>query len=110
VRFYDAPINPEEIIDVATKNVKDQNLFVHKGIFRPGAKPTDYYSTSDEHGEAVAIVTKPVTSTKKYYKVKAGDTLSEIAGKNRTTISKICQLNGIRQTTTIQIGRSLRVK
>ena len=110
VRFYDAPINPEEIIDVATKNVKDQNLFVHKGIFRPGAKPTDYYSTSDEHGEAVTIVTKPVTSTKKYYKVKSGDTLSEIAGKNRTTISKICQLNGIRQTTTLQIGRSLRVK
>jgi hypothetical protein len=111
VRFYDAPINPEEIIDLAEKNVKDQNLFVHKGIFRPGAKPSDYYNNGHDHGMEVAMVTKPSTvSAKKYYKVKSGDTLSQIAAKNNTTISKICQLNGIRQTTTLQIGRSLRVK
>ncbi|MES2589649.1 MAG: M23 family metallopeptidase [Bacteroidota bacterium] len=110
VRFYDAPINPEEIIDVASKTIKDQNLFVHRGIFRPGAKPTDYYNQTDEHGEAVTTISKPSTASRKYYKVRSGDTLSEIAGKNRTTISKICQLNGIRQTTTLQIGRQLRVK
>ncbi|MFN5416397.1 MAG: peptidoglycan DD-metalloendopeptidase family protein [Flavobacteriia bacterium] len=114
VRFYDAPLNPEEIIDLANKTVKDQNLFVHKGIFRPGAKPSDYYNTSDgdAHGTQVASVAKHTTtaSSKKYYKVKSGDTLGQIASKNHTTISKICQLNGIRQTTTLQIGRSLRVK
>jgi murein DD-endopeptidase MepM/ murein hydrolase activator NlpD len=110
VRFYDAPINPEEIIDVANKTVKDQNLFVHKGIFRPGAKPSDYYQ-GDGHGTEVASVAKPVSnSTRKYYRVKSGDTLSEIATKNHTTITKICQLNGIRRTTTLQIGRQLRVR
>lgn len=112
VRFYDAPINPEEVIDLANKTVKDQNLFVHKGIFRPGAKPSDYYQQGDSHGSDVAAVTKvsKPTTTKKYYKVKSGDTLSQIAAKNHTTISKICQLNGIRQSTTLQIGRQLRVK
>jgi hypothetical protein len=111
VRFYDAPINPEEIIDIAGKTVKDQNLFVHKGIFRPGAKPSDYYLQGDGHGTEVATVAKVApTSTKKYYRVKSGDTLSQIAAKNHTTISRICQLNGIRQTTTLQIGRQLRVK
>jgi LysM repeat protein len=50
------------------------------------------------------------TSLKKYYKVKSGDTLTEIADRNQTTVSKICQLNGIRPTSTLQIGRSLRVK
>ncbi len=112
VRFYDAPLNPEEIIDLTNKTVKDQNLFVHKGIFRPGAKPTDYYNTNDgdSHGTQVASVAKHTTATKKYYKVRSGDTLGQIASKNHTTISKICQLNGIRQTTTLQIGRSLRVK
>jgi N-acetylmuramoyl-L-alanine amidase len=59
--------------------------------------------------ERVAAVVKPAV-TKKYYKVRPGDTLSEIASKNRTTISAICKLNGIRETTTLQIGRSLRVK
>jgi hypothetical protein len=109
VRFYDAPINPEEIVDIANKNVKDLNLFVHKGLFRPGAKPSDYYDGQDEHGSSVAAVSKP-SLDRKYYKVRPGDTLSEIAAKNRTTISKICQLNGIRQTTTLQIGRQLRVR
>lgn len=110
VRFYDAPLNPEEMIDFAAKEVKDPNLLVHRGLFRPGAKPSDYY---EEHGhshtENVAAVVRPV-ATKKYYKVRSGDTLSEIAAKNNTTISKICKLNGIRETTTLQIGRSLRVK
>lgn len=111
VRFYDAPMNPEEIIDVAAKTVKDQNLFVHKGLFRPGAKPSDYYESQGDHaGGAVAAVSKPATASRKYYRVKSGDTLSEIAAKHHTTISKICQLNGMRQTTTLQIGKQLRVK
>lgn len=111
VRFYDAPMNPEEMIDFAKKDLKDPNLFVHKGLFRPGAKPTDYYEGHDHAGEHVAAVARPASSSaKKYYKVRSGDTLSEIATKNNTTISKICQLNGIRQTTTLQIGRNLRVR
>lgn len=110
VRFYDAPLNPEEMIDFAAKQVKDPNLFVHRGLFRPGAKPSDYFEDhGHSHTENVAAVVRPV-ATKKYYKVRSGDTLSEIAAKNNTTISKICKLNGIRETTTLQIGRSLRVK
>ena len=110
LRFYDAPMNPEEVIDFDNLKLKDQNLLVHKDLFRPGAKPSDF----GEHGESAAnelpikpIVLKPVH---KYYKVRPGDTLSEIATKNNTTILKICQLNGIRQSTSLQIGRSLRVK
>jgi len=109
LRFYDAPINPEEVIDFDNLRLKDQNLLVHKNLFRPGAKPSDFF----EHGELAtiplptkAVVLRPVH---KYYKVRAGDTLSEIATKNSTTIAKVCQLNGIRQTTPLQIGRSLRV-
>ena len=109
VRFYDAPMNPEEIIDVNTKTVKDQNLFVHRGLFRPGAKPSDYYESQGDNGSVVAAVSKP-TVNRKYYRVRSGDTLSEIAARNHTTISKVCQLNGIRQTTTLQIGRQLRVR
>lgn len=108
LRFYDAPMNPEEVIDFDNKKCKDQNLLVHKGLFRPGAKPSDF----GEHGESTTpVVTAPVVRpVHKYYKVKPGDTLTAIANKNRTTVSKICQLNGIRQTTALQIGRNLRVK
>lgn len=108
VRFYDSPMNPEEVIDFAKKEVKDENLMVHSGIFRPGAKPSD----SQTAGEAIASVqSKPAAAgAKKYYKVRSGDTLGEIASRNNTTVSKLCSLNGIKPTTLLQVGRSLRVK
>lgn len=115
VRFYDAPMNPEEVIDFTKKEVKDDNLMVHSGIFRPGAKPTDA-TTNGESPELIATAVKPKpvtpkpTTAKKYYKVRPGDTLSEIASRNNTTVSKLCSLNGIKPTTTIQVGRQLRVK
>jgi LysM repeat protein len=108
VRFYDASINPEEVIDFEKRVCKDDNLFVFSSLFRPGAKPTDM-----EGDEADPVVLTPPlvqAAQRKYYKVRSGDTLSEIADRNQTTVSKICQLNGIRPTETLQIGRSLRVK
>lgn len=113
VRFYDAPLNPEEIIDFEGKKLKDENLFVHKGVLRPGAKPSDYYDNHEGHShtESIAAVSRAKTVTKgSYYRVKSGDTLSQIAAKNNTTVAAICRLNGIKQTTTLQIGRSLRVR
>ncbi len=109
VRFYDAPMNPEQIIDFAKKEVKDENLLITRNLFRPGAKPTD---ASAESGESIASVkpkTTPSTS-RKYYKVRPGDTLSEIASRNNTTVSRLCSLNSIRPTKTLQVGQSLRVK
>jgi LysM repeat protein len=101
-------MNPEEVLDFANKKVKNDTLLVHKAIFRPGAKPTD----ATEGGEGVASVQHQaaVTATRKYYKVRPGDTLSAIASRHNTTVSKLCQLNGIRPTTTIQAGKQLRVK
>jgi murein DD-endopeptidase MepM/ murein hydrolase activator NlpD len=118
VRFYDAAINPEEVIDFDKKVCKDENLFVHKGLFRPGAKPSVLEAEEPEPVQEKDTVERQIevaahvvqTSLKKYYKVRSGDTLTEIADRNQTTVSKICQLNGIRPTSTLQIGRSLRVK
>jgi LysM repeat protein len=106
VRFYDAPLNPEEIIDFARKELKDENLLVHKRLFRPGAKPSD----EEISGESITTVQARANSARKYYKVRSGDTLSQIASRNNTTVSRLCSLNGIRPTTLLQVGRQLRVK
>lgn len=45
-----------------------------------------------------------------YHKIKSGDTLGALAVKYHTTVKKICSLNGITPTTTLRIGRSLRVR
>lgn len=103
-RFYDAPINPEEIIDFTNQELKDENLFIHSGLFRPGAAVAN-----DSGPVAPPTLTSP-SNKPKYHKVRSGDTLGAIARKYGTTISRICQLNGIRPTTTLQIGKSLKVR
>ncbi|MFK7784809.1 MAG: peptidoglycan DD-metalloendopeptidase family protein [Crocinitomicaceae bacterium] len=105
VRFYDAPMDPENIIDFKKKTIKDANLMVHKGLFRPGARAGS---------SAIAAKTSSSTGTpsgsRKYYKIRSGDTLGAIAQRNRTTVSKLCRLNGIRPTTVLRIGRNLRIR
>lgn len=107
VRFYDAPINPEEVIDFANNKCKSENLFVHKGIFRPGAKPTDL----EEHGESVASVQEVALSQgRKYHKIRKGDNLTQLAIANGTTVAHLCKLNGLKYNSKIQIGRSIRIR
>lgn len=45
-----------------------------------------------------------------YYTIRKGDTLGTIAKRHHTTVKALCQLNGITPTTTLRIGRRLRVK
>ena len=47
----------------------------------------------------------------KYHTIRSGDTLSGIAHKYGTTVSRICSLNsGLKPTTILSIGRKIRVK
>lgn len=125
VRFYDGPINPEEIIDFEGKYLKRENLFVHRGLFRPGAKPSEFVEVlpaaeiaenlKDENADLsaiAAVIPKPVVNPvqKKYYQIKTGDTLSKIAAKYHTSVSQLCKLNGISSTSILKVGRSLRIK
>lgn len=63
-------------------------------------------------GQVVAQTSNASTSTAsaKYHTVKKGDTLSAIARKYHTTVSKLCKLNKIKETTILQLGRRLRVR
>jgi len=45
----------------------------------------------------------------KYYTIRSGDTLSAIARRNGTTVKALCQLNKIKETTVLQIGKKIRV-
>ncbi|MFN9662410.1 MAG: LysM peptidoglycan-binding domain-containing protein, partial [Akkermansiaceae bacterium] len=51
---------------------------------------------------------KPKTSTVVRHTVKRGETLSVIAKRYRTTVSKIQQSNGIRGTV-IRVGQTLKI-
>lgn len=43
-----------------------------------------------------------------YHRIQSGDTLGAIAMKYGTTVTKLCQLNGITRTTVLKLGRKIR--
>lgn len=43
------------------------------------------------------------------HKVKQGDTLGAIARKHHTTVKKLCQLNGIKESSILRIGQKIKL-
>ena len=91
-RFLGQAINPAEIIDFEN-GVPHQDTYVFHNVKINGRRSNIYTSSSDR------LV---------YHRVKSGDTLGAIAAKYGTTVSKLCELNGITKTTILKLGRSLR--
>ena len=110
-RYMGQAFDPERVFDFQSGIIRDSVLVLKKHYFNCNS----HYGQSD--AQSYAASKKAPTSSgssgssgKVYYKVKSGDTLSKIAKRHGTTVSKLCQLNGIKQTKTLQIGQKLRVK
>lgn len=93
LRYRGAAINPKYLVDFKNQVLTSEVFYLKREHF----KPTTESSTTS-------------TGTKKYYTVKKGDTLSKIASRNNTTVSKICKLNGISSKKVLRPGQRLRVK
>jgi hypothetical protein len=105
IRFFDLPINPEFVIDFEKGALLDDNIFIHKGLFTPSSSTPNNAETS-----AAPAAQTQTRASAKYHKIRRGETLSSIARKHNTTIAKICKLNGIRQNSVIQAGKTIRVR
>jgi len=95
IRFMGNAIDPEYIIDFKNKRLRDENLYIHAGLF-------DYRATNTSKTTKASDV--------KYHKVKKGDSLYAIALRYHTSVDKLCSLNKIRSTSTLHIGQVLKVK
>ena len=60
--------------------------------------------------EIVEAVYPPLREKKKYYIVKRGESLAEIAVENYTTVSILCKLNKFKKDVKLWPGRKIRVK
>ena len=100
VRYMGIPFNPETVVNFEQGTLLNDTLMLTASHFSyMGGK------SSKTNGG-----TQTPTTIAKYHKVKSGECLSTIAQKNHTTVTKLCQLNNISRTTTLQIGRTLRVR
>jgi Peptidase family M23/LysM domain len=108
VRFYDNPINPEHLFNFEEQYV-DDNLLVHSGIFRPGSSKHSTKS-SGHSGTGGGNSTYSVDKSSRTHKIRSGDSLYGISLKYGTTVKKLCQLNGIKETDVLSIGQVIRIK
>ena len=65
---------------------------------------------AEANDEKRAEEARKALASAQYHRIRSGDTLGGIAVRYGTTVSRLCQLNGISRTTTLRIGRSLRVR
>jgi len=91
-RYIGNAINPASIIDFNSGLVYDEKYLITK-------KKSFYYQR-----EVKAV------SAARYYKVRKGDNLGQIAARNGTSVNALCRLNGIKSKTKIQPGQRLRVR
>ncbi|AWW99742.1 LysM peptidoglycan-binding domain-containing protein [Oenococcus oeni] len=61
-------------------------------------------------GEKLKVSGSVSYSSASYYKVASGDTLSAIASKYGTSVSKLVSLNGLKNANYIYVGENLKIK
>jgi LysM repeat protein len=88
VRYKDIPLDPARLIDYDRQILISNSFPVTKQVFYP-----------NDHVANAKVV-----------KIKSGDTIGKLARKYHTSVKEICAMNKIKPTTTLRIGRSIRVK
>lgn len=89
-RFMGQPINPEQIVDF-------ENSCIHDDV---------YVFKKRTSGRAVGKNGAP--EDVRYHRIKSGDSLSKISKKYGVSIRELCRLNGIKETSILRIGQSIR--
>jgi len=105
---------------VRFNNIKDQdNIKVGQTLKIPD-KPSKEPKPKQKNQESVRTEkakkkteptkpTKPKSKTSKDYIIKSGDTLSQIAKKNNTTVDKLASLNDIKDAQKIYVGTKIKL-
>lgn len=92
-RLMGQPINPADIFDFENRVAHtDTYLFRSKNV---KAIPTSGHSATAAAGGI--------------HRVKKGDTLGAIARRYKVSVDKLCRLNNLKKTSTLQIGQRIRL-
>lgn len=136
VRFHDKPLDPLSFINYEARTLKANELKLTREIFEPWNLHIDRIKeqyASNEQRKIVSEDTRPENFTvdvkyestasksvnvsqsstakssgTKYYTVKSGDSLYKISKMYGTTVSSLCKLNGIKESSILQIGQKIR--
>lgn len=109
IRYKGHTFDPERLIDFTTGNLRRETFLLKRTYFSPYSRFTQDFDEEVQSDEEDKRIAKEAAAIK-YHIVKRGDTLGRIAINNHTTVTKLCQLNGIKKTSTLRIGQRIRVR
>ncbi len=94
IRILGNAFDPSKLIDIENRKLKtdEENVLISH---------SDTYS----HNAKLKELKKAA-----YHRVKSGDTLSGIAYRYGSSVSQLCRLNGIKSTSILSIGQSIRYR
>lgn len=97
-RYRGQNFDPERVVDFATGGLRDTMLTLRKHHF----SIYSHHGMTDEESLAA--------SQRIVHTIRSGDTLSGLAAKYGTTVSKICKLNNMSAKATLRVGKRLVVR
>ena len=109
MRYKGQSFDSERLIDFSTGTLRRETFLLKRTYFSPYSRFTQDFEMeiqSEEEDKKIAAE----AAARKYHIVKKGDTLGRIAINNHTTVTKLCQLNGIKKTSVLSIGQRIRVR
>ncbi len=86
IRYLGVPLNPRMLIDFENYSTQSDTLLL-----------------CSEHFDYIREIEKL-----RFWTIRKGDTLGRISQKTGISITKLCQLNGIKKTSTLRIGQKIR--
>lgn len=87
-RWKDYPLDPRLFIDYTKFELKRDTLLISPKVLRA----------------------KPTPTRGKYHTIKSGDTLYGLALRYKTSVSRLCKLNGLKKTSTLRINQKIRIR
>lgn len=125
VRYCDQTFDPEFLFDFERGMLRYHTFALERSFFNIHSRASELLDEEDWTDQEIAnsllaeaddsttiraAQPKPAALEPVYHIVKQGDILGRIAIRYGTTITKICQLNGIDRNSILRLGQRLRVK
>lgn len=116
-RYMGYAINPAAIFDFPNQTTHtdtytfNKNTYQNARNFDPtaNARYAHQYNSSRTRNSASAS-SKSKSRSSHSVTIKKGDTLGKIAARNGTSVSAICKLNGIKASTKLRPGKTLKIR
>ena len=125
VRYCDQTFDPEFLFDFERGMLRYHTFALERSFFNIHSRASELLDEEDWTDQEIAnsllaeaddsttiraAQPKPAAAEPVYHIVRQGDILGRIAIRYGTTITKICQLNGIDRNSILRLGQRLRVK